>query len=487
MGFLNKDNTIATVNFSPNFNFVEFIVYDLKNARLLCLDHEPFHYVDNQTREMEEDTEALKQFIKRLYERNNIPMGTPTTLVMPSFLTREMVPPEGLDIGDLSMFVLSQVESFYIFKKLEPVVGFSFIDEKKILYTAYPKLNYLPLEQAFEDLKIPLAVTECHYTATLRGLIQLGAIHEEIESGLTWLMIVLGETGAGFFMMNGARIEKMQESPISVEMDDESILAQFKDDFVQFCQYEIINRVIVVDNTKRFIEAQIKEAIGFDNTVIFEQNSETLESLGAYESKYPCSLEAIGGIFSTKDSVTPKLDFIQNNIYESAESQRKKDLVGFGLIGIGALLLVGQLLISFGMDFMGNVQSEKAIQLQGDIQNMKPPEAQYLKLKEVLFDQRSYNYNVGLYNVLVQTFQTLPPDAWLTSLTYESQDNFRLYNVDIKGAAQTAGNLGTYLQEVNTQLTGQSITPTVTPKQSPLQQQYFEFSLTTQQAQQPAH
>ena len=141
--------------------------------------------------------------------------------------------------------------------------------------------------------------------------------------------------------------------------------------------------------------------------------------------------------------------------------------------------------VRFGMGFMSDMQTEKATALQSQIQDLKPPEAQYLKLKEVLFDQRSYNYNVGLYNVLVQTFQTLPPDAWLTSLNYESQDNFRLYNVDIKGAAQTAGNLGTYLQEVNTQLTGQSITPTVTPKQSPLQQQYFEFSLTTQQ--QPAH
>ena len=480
MSLLKNNGTMVTISFSPNFQFVEFIVYDLKNSRLLRLDHEPFRYKDNQTREMEEDDHGLKQFIKRLYERNNIPLSTPTTLVMPSFLTREMVPPEGIDVGDLGMYVLSQVESFYIFKKLEPVIGYTFIDDHKILYTAYPKLYYLPLEQVFADLKIPLAVTECHYTATLRGLMQLGAVHEEIESDLKWLLIILGETGAGFFMMNGSHIEKMQESPLSLESDVEGLLTQLRDDFVQFCQYEIINRVIVVDNTKRFLEAQLKEAVGFENTIVFEQNAETLESLGAFESKYPCSLEAIGGIFGIRDSYSAKLNFIQNNIYEASAVQRSKDVLAYGLIGLGVILLLGQFLISFGMGFIADTQNEKVTTLQTEIQNLKPPEAQYIKLKESLFSQRSYNYNVGFNNILIQTFQALPPDAWLSSLNFQSQDNFRMYTLEIDGASQTAGNLGTYLQEVNTQLVGQTVTPTVTPKQSPLQQQYFEFSLTTQ-------
>ena len=96
-----------------------------------------------------------------------------------------------------------------------------------------------------------------------------------------------------------------------------------------------------------------------------------------------------------------------------------------------------------------------------------------------MFVQRSYNQNIRFNNLMITLFQALPPDAWLDQVELESQTDFRTYKVAIKGATLSPDPLNTYLQELNRQMVGQSLTPAIQPLQTYNHQQYFGFQLNT--------
>jgi len=140
----------------------------------------------------------------------------------------------------------------------------------------------------------------------------------------------------------------------------------------------------------------------------------------------------------------------------------------------------------FGLYFGNNVVTDALVankgteiaQIDTEMQNIKPPAEMLNELKSQLFIKRSVNQNIGVNNLMIKSFQVLPPDAWLESIIVEAPVSFDRFNVEIKGAGITPDPLNTFLQELNGQLKPeQKLSPIIEPKQTPNNQSYFSFTL----------
>jgi hypothetical protein len=76
------------INITSTLNRMELLEYDAGKGNFVHLDAEEFMF-DPATREMLEDEDKFKMCIRRLYERNKIPLKSLSTLVLPSFFTRQ--------------------------------------------------------------------------------------------------------------------------------------------------------------------------------------------------------------------------------------------------------------------------------------------------------------------------------------------------------------------------------------------------------------
>jgi hypothetical protein len=401
-------------------------------------------------------------------------------MVFPSFFSRDMARPNGVQDSEMGMYVLSQSEGYYVFKKTEPVVGYALFEKhNKVVYTAYPKASYLPLEQIFNDLKIPLVAMECHYTATVRGLLALGGLEQEVMSDLKWAVLIVGAFSTCLVLMEGKSLEKIQEIPLVVDnASSEAVGSQIREDFGHFCQFQVLSKIILINNTSKLLDGTFLRTLDLNNLQVFYQNTKTIESLGAENGgERPCSIETLGACVGLVDSTIPLLSILQKNLFEESITQRKKDFVGFLLIGLAILLFVFYTIIITLMGVLEGQQEGEKQAVQSEIQNIKPPQEELNKLKTELFLQRSINYNIGFNNILIKTFQVLPPDAWLQNIEFQALPDFRNYKVNIKGGAVTSEPLNTYLQELNTQLGGQALVPIIQPQQNYQQQTYFNFEL----------
>lgn len=470
---------VVCLSFTPNFKSLEFIVFDLRERQVIKTDHEAFSIEDPQIREIDEEAVRLKVMLKRFYDRNGLSVTTPTTLVLPSFFSRDMPKPSGVQDSEMGMYVLSQAEGYYVFKKMEPIVGYAALDKhSKVLYTAYPRASYLPLEQIFTDLKIPLIAMECHYTATIRGLMALGGFEQEIASDLKWAVIIVGPISTCMVMMEGEHVEKIQEIPLVLDTTtSEAVANQIKDDFNHFGQFQVVSKIILINNTTKLLDGTFLRVLDLNNLQVFYQNDKTIDSLGAEQGERACTLEALGACVGLTGSTIPILSLLQKNLFELSIIQRKKDFIGLLLIALAIILFIFYAIVITLMGFLQVQQDGAKAAVQKEIQDIQPPQEELNKLKTELFLQRSINYNIGFNNILIKTFQALPPDAWLKSVDLDSQADYRNYKVVIKGGSVTSEPLNTYLQELNTQLGGQVLTPIIEPQQNYQQQTYFNFEL----------
>jgi hypothetical protein len=473
---------IACLNLSPTGRFLEFMLFDAQRRTILKVDHESFPYGEINLADLEGGIDRIKGLIRRLLDRNQVPANALTVMVVPSFFTRDANYPDGVDASELQMLMLSQAESFYLFKKVEPVVGVAPLFERgRLIYSAYPKLNYLQLEQQFVDLKIPLIAVESHPIATIRGVIASGFVQEEIANELTWVFFTVTDTSVFMSLMLGSNLQRIMESPITLQGGDiEGALTQLNEDYMQFCEYEVVNKVIVVNNSRELLSSQLRETIQHETIVLFDQNESTLESLGGKEAQAPCSFEILGAGMAIVDNMVPVVNLLQRNIFDLTVIQRQKDKVAMGLIAAGMTLFLVYLAINSLFGFLATQETAKAEEIQAKIQQLKPPKETFNKLKQQMFVQRAYNQNIRFNNLMITLFQALPPDAWLDQVDFESQADFRSYNIQVKGATLSPDPLNTYIQELGRQLMGQSLSPMVQPLQTYNQQQYFGFELKTQ-------
>jgi hypothetical protein len=470
------------INLTPDLAHLELLQYDAAKGVFVKTDSEEL-LLDPSTREILEEEGRLKAIIKRLYERNKIPTTSYTALVVPSFFTREYQLPDGVPADDLKTLLTSEAETFYVFKRIDPEVGFAALSNGKILFTAYPKSSLDNFKAAFAELKIPLVSIDCNYTACLRGIVSMGIVQQEITTHTRWGLLIVSDYTLFMAVMEGANIDRVSEFPLSIQNADElSLLGDIGQDFRQFFGYEVLSRLIVVNNSLKLVSGQVIDASQFQGpTDVFDQNHRTLASLNAEDAPFPCSLEAVGGSLVPIVPIVPALDMADPDILKNKADEAISNLIAYSLLGLAGVVFVAQLGFGFLMDSLDGGEKQKTAALQGEINQamasmtVLPQIKRKLLAKQVLFE------NSRLNNLVIKLGQTLPPDAWLKIVSAKSSEDLKTLDVNIDGGALTAEPLSQYVQELNRDFEKNPLVPTITPQQKD-SQRYFSFTLTNKPA-----
>lgn len=480
-----KGNSVICLNFMSSLTTIELLQFNARQGKFLRLDSEEF-MLDPATREGLDDAIQLKNTIKRLYDRNKILLKSATCVVVPSFFTRQYAIPSQTPDDEIKTILISEAERFYVFKKIDPDVAYIPIQSGEMLYTAYPKSPLDDLKQVLRDLKIPIMCIECNYTATLRGLVAMGIVQEELSKQLKWGMVVLNDYNAFMVMMDGSRIEKTIENPLPIEVSDEAgLINEIRNDFSQFFGFEVLNRIVLINNSVKLSSPNIVEAINYQGQLdVFDQNERTLATRHAPEAPFPCSLEAVGGsVINIVRDISP-LNLLNSTLEREQQMASEKEgllanpqeLVAYALIALGLLIFVGQMGLGAMLGSMQQGEQQKAAKLQADINTSLNSLAVVPEVKQKLYVKQGHDQNIRFNNILIKAGQALPPDAWLDELVLVSNPDLKSLMVNIRGGAMSSDPLNTYVKEVNSEVGTPGLTPSVLPKQQD-NQRYFEYVL----------
>ena len=463
---------------------MELIQYEAGTGRFLKLDHEEF-LIDPLTREMVEGADRFKTSVKRLFDRNKISTRSITSLVLPSFFTRDYEIPEGLEGEDLAPIITSEAERLYVFKRVDPIVGYIRLKDRKVLYTAYPKPSIDTFQDAFAQLKIPLISIDCNYMATLRGLLSMGVVQEEVANQVKWVLMIISDFTVYMALIEGSTVEKVMEIPLATQNADEDVLMnQIKEDFIQFSEYEVINKLVIINNSLKFLSTLLVENIGFQNTDVFDQNERTLTSRGAQDAPFPCSLEAIGGSLVRVFPQAPPLEMTTADGYQASIDEEKRQHILYGLMGVAALIFVLQLGLGYFIEVFTKSAEKTAKKIDYEIPQTQSKFPVRSVLEQKYFVQQGIHQNYRVVNLVIKIAEALPSDAWLRAILIESNEDLSTVDLTLAGSSLSSGeNLEGYVQELNTELQGQVITPNIFPRQEE-GRRFFEFDLRATKPQQ---
>ena len=88
------------INVVSSLSHLELLQYDAEHGNFIHLDTEEFSF-DPATREMLDEPERFQSLIKRLFDKNKIPYASFTSLVLPSFFTRQYTVPDDVSKDDM--------------------------------------------------------------------------------------------------------------------------------------------------------------------------------------------------------------------------------------------------------------------------------------------------------------------------------------------------------------------------------------------------
>jgi len=466
------------INLVPSLSHLELIRYDSSKGSFLTLDSEEVMF-DPATRDLLEGEDRIKSSIRRLYERNRIPLKTPTTLILPSFFTRQYSIPEDILNEDLVTILISEAERFYVFKKIDPVVGYCSIKDGQVLYTAYPQQSLDQLKRIFNEVKIPLVSIDSNYTSALRGLVAMDVVDIEVINTLKWGMMTISDFNVFMAVIEGNTIEKTFEAPLSLQnIEEEALLNEIREDFQQFYGFEVLSRIVVINNSFKIYSPTLIENLGFEGpTDVFDQNERTLTSLGAKDGPFPCSLEAIGGALVRVIPEIPSLELSDTGVFEAIVDDTRKNFIALSLVGIAALIFVLQFSIGLLFQKLADNETKKGNQLQKDINDSLNSLSVVPEVKQKLYIRGGINQNYKVSNLILRLHQALPPDAWLEQVSIKGDVNLKALSVNITGGTLSSDPLNTYVKELNTELEANPLTPSIKPQQTQ-SERYFEFTLT---------
>lgn len=475
-----KKNAPICINLVSELSHLELLNCDPNSSQFIInADSEEFMF-DPATRNMLDDVVRFKLILKRLYERNKIPLKTPTCLVLPSFFTRQYTLPSDILGEDVKTILTSEAERFYVFKKIDPEVGYSNLGDGKLLYTAYPHKALEEIKAAFSELKIPLISVDCNYTAILRGLTAMGVIQEEITNQLKWGMLVFSDYNMFMAIVDGVKIESVTESPLSLHTgEDSGLLQEISNDFQQFFGFEVLSRLIIVNNSLKLSSHQLLDNLAFQGPKqVYDQNEGTLQSRGAQgEGTYPCTLEAIGGTFVKMVGEVPPLELTDpEQAAKGISTDDKINLVSVGLLVLGVLVLILHFGLASMVGYLKDQTTAKTQTIQGEIQSKLAAMAMVPSVKQKLYVKQASFQNINVSNTVTKLGQTLPPDSWLKDVSITAHVNLKDTKITVNGGALTSDPLNTLVKELNTQVKDSSLTTSVVPKQLG-SQQYFEFRI----------
>ncbi|MBX2859738.1 MAG: hypothetical protein KTR14_00765 [Vampirovibrio sp.] len=449
-------SSFACVNVSSSLDHLELIKINEKDGQIEAAFSSPA-YFDLTNRSLS-DVEQFIMTLKELYSANQVPTNTPTILVLPSFLTREIELPSEFSDEEIRFGLVSEAESSIIFKKQEPEVAWLKLGDNSILYTAYPKIELEKFTQAFEENNIPLIAIDLSYFSIIRGLVAVGAITSELELNSRWCLMVLTDFNFFALIVEGIQPKRSTESILATGESSEMVLiSDIKQDFESFYEFESLESVVLVNNTTQIDSQNLVTQLNLSEKVtVIDQNADTLSSRNAETPQFPCSLEALGGGLFNRFQEMPDLNLLVRSGVNMAEVIQLRGTVLKMLIGLNVVAFVLGLLIIGVMLLFSSLKEGELGSLNQEISQAGNPKSDTGNVEEVLrkiFVKKTVGANVSANDILVKAGLALPEDMWLDKFEIEVRENETQPVTKVKGGALETRSVKGYLKGLQDELT----------------------------------
>jgi hypothetical protein len=433
---MSSKNLPVSINVFPTLDFVELVQFNEKSGEIEKAAALPCAF-DPATRQMM-DRDQFTQTIRDLYNVSRIAMATPAVLVLPGFYTREIDLPAEFSREELRFALVSEAERFYAFKKVEPVVDWVKVDKDRLLYSAFAKGEIEKYTRVFQELHLPLIAIDLSYFSIIRGLLTTGILGNDIVTkGESWCLLAISDNAMFAASMKGLRIQKTIDVRLSViANEDNGVIQEIQQDFLEFNEEQEFTKVCLINNANSLESQKILLALGLtSDLVLVEQNASTLGSRGALNPLYPCSLEAVGGIFHRRFPDLLGMNFLPQSNADIAVISRYQAITVNWLLGINAAIFVLAMLIwgVMGLLLWQKDQETQALSVQAQHLDINGDSNRMTEIERQRFVKYAVDRNVGLNNLLVSLGGALPTDTWLERIQINSENLHVPWDVILEG------------------------------------------------------
>lgn len=274
LNFLSSDGQkqIVGIALTPGIG-LEATIIDKTGTTVLNYGRKKLEY-NFSTRDIQ-DYADFKIALAELVEEMKIKPKSPAYFILPNVYFDFMEIPPMVDEAGIQTAVLSTAEDFYLFKKEPPVCGFCEVvnletsSQKRLAYSAFQKSCIDKIKEVFESSGLQLVGIENNYSATLRGLYQIGAINDVIAESAPWTMMLIGTNSYSLFHLEGKNLLHYVETPLAIKSFsmEEAYQAIVSSSSQVLTRYQT-SRLYIVSQTDDICADILKRQMQFDKDVV---------------------------------------------------------------------------------------------------------------------------------------------------------------------------------------------------------------------------
>ena len=469
----NFSNKKQTVGFSvtPGIG-LEAVIIDKSSNTILNYARRKIDY--NFTRRNIQNYAQFKNALVELVEELKIPPKSYAYLVLPNVyfdfieITRETTDSE------IGIALESVVEEFYIFQKVEPVIGWCEVansngyNQKKLAYSAFQKSDVEEISEIFASLDLQLAGIETAYSATLRGLNLTGQIKDAILMGSSWSALLINNNSYTLFQMEGKNLLECNEVPLAIKSfsTEEAYQAIVSSAGQLLSRYDA-SQLYIISQTDDISASALKRIMQFDREIIaFDSNKYSEKQLleSANRVNFP---EAESMTLAVLGATDPKSDFglnlnILNNdpnasmgVYCTVPifgkmTEVTQSLIQNATLAFSFVLVVIFLILIGGSLAINDMQTKEVKRISSKIStiNRKITELEKVEVKKEEIDMTNIIDEVAQDNVSAISFYDsistdIPKNVWLTRY-YNKNGN----HLAIRGVAESIVDIYEYYKNL---------------------------------------
>lgn len=267
-----NNKTIVGVSLTPGLG-LEAVVYDRAQNTVLNYGKRKVEY-NFSTREIQDYTQ-FKTALAELMDEMRILPKTMAYMVLPNVYFDFIELPKTMGDAEIKTAILSKAEEFYVFKREEPISGYSEVinpdgdSQKRIVYSSFQKAAASQIKDAFSDIGLQLVGIESSYSATLRGLYLTGLIKDVVEEQTPWTAMIVNTNSYTLLNMDGKNLIECSEVPLAIKsFSTEEAYQAIISSASQLLNNYASQKLYIISQTEEISAKVLKSAMEFDRTTI---------------------------------------------------------------------------------------------------------------------------------------------------------------------------------------------------------------------------
>ena len=432
------------VSLSPSVG-LEMIEIDKNTKTVSKYACRPLEY-NFSTREIT-DYDEFRTTLAALFDDLKIPRSSNVILTMPNVLFGLISLPLMLGDEAVTNAIISEAEQTYIFKRQEPVVGWTNIvkpnqstDSTDILYSALQNNALAEIYAACMEVGCTLIGIENSYLSLLKALYYTNLADEQMKDFVTWNLMVINQNSYSVLSMAGKSVISYYEEPLALKsFSGEEVYNAIISSSTLTLTTNPANWLYIISETDLVSAEVLSKKVTFDGKITYLESNKYVQKplidaaknimpnlvlkmtpeiigSGIYEFvDYPIKLNMIGE-FKAEDVKTEiyKTITIGNITIELSPDFIKKITI---ILTVPILLIL--LVVFLVMNSLSNKQIEEQTRLTTELETKQAEMKKYEAIKINVFDEKTEMSLINAYNKEKLIYYSalglsIPAHTWIT-------------------------------------------------------------------------